>query len=266
MPDAANTVGHEEDRSIYTEEQYDAEADTADAIITGKADSHDLIWAKSEFEKSCFTPDVIYPISHVLLEYIAPIGSCEFLLQGFYGAKLAGESKLYTAYNIMINSIEIRSMDGSFYQLIEGLSTQLKPYEDNYGFDFGDWNGDGIIDLKLQQFIGGTMRNEPSLFWLWDDDPFMFVENKELREISDFSTVYLEPEKDHRIRSYQRADAGEYGIAYYEYQDGNFVCVESKYVFTETEDDIYYEITQISKLIDGEMKIVEESKMKYEDR
>jgi hypothetical protein len=41
--------------------------------------------------------------------------------------------------------------------VINGLFTQLSSYGRNYGFDFGDWNGDGITDLKLQQFEGDTM-------------------------------------------------------------------------------------------------------------
>lgn len=248
-----------------SEEHYEAGADDTDTI-TGNADAHDLTWAKAEFAKQDFEPDIIYPISHILTQYITPVGDCMFVLHGFYGVELKNEENPYSVnyINTMINSIEIRAINGDFYQLIDGLFTLLRPYVDNYGFKFGDWNADGVMDLKLQELEGGSMRNEPSLFWLWNNEQAMFVENKQLREISDSSTVYFESQEDNRLCSYTHIGPEEYAVNYYEYEDGSFIRVETKYGFDEKQDDGYYRVTQILRPIDGEMKVVEENKVKLE--
>jgi hypothetical protein len=218
-----------------------------------------LSWATGAFDEYIFEPDVIYPISHVLVKHITPIGACEFVLRGFYGAEFEDEKTSYAASYIMINSVEIRAIDGKFHQLIDGLSTLIIPHEDNYGFDFGDFDGDGNTDLKLRRSEGGTMRNDPSLFWLWDSARSVFAENEELREISSTATVYLsESEEDRRLRAYTRIAGGEYYTGYYEYRDGHFVCVETEYLFVEERDGARYKVTQISRLTDGEMKIIGE--------
>lgn len=147
-------------------------------VETSKTEKHDLAWAKAEFEKRSFSPDVVYPISHVLLRYIESSGTCEFVLHGFYGAEFGSEGNADPLNYIMINSIEIRALSGGFYQLIDELSTNLSPSFENYGFAFGDWNADGVIDISLQLFEGGSMRYAPSLFWLWDGEQAKFVENE----------------------------------------------------------------------------------------
>ena len=233
------------------------------AVTAGQAEVHDLSWAQTEFGKNYFEPDVIEPVSLSLTEYIAPIGQCEFILSGFYGEKLEDDENSYDTSYVMINSVEIRAENGAFYQLFEGLSTHIGSYYYNYGFEFGDWNDDGVIDLKLQYAEGGSMQNQPACFWLWDHEQAAFVENEQLKEISEFSTVYLEKD-DRRLISSTRVAFNEYFIIYYEYQDGHFVDVEIWQTFYEGQDGEYYEITQILKLEDGEMKIVEENRMKVE--
>jgi len=250
---------------LQIEEHYSVSPHDTDVIVTSMADTHDLIWAKAEFDKYGINPGVIYPISHIFTNFISPIGSCVFLLRGFYGAEIKNENNPYPARYIMVNSIEIMTENGKYYQLIDGLSTRLKPYYENYGLIFGDWNGDGAMDIQLRQFEGGTMHNEPSLFWLWDYEQSIFVENGELREISNYSRIYLELEKDRRLRSFTRVSSGEYRTLYYDFKNGEFVCVEMEYVYFELQNDMYYKVTQISRLINDEMKIVEEIRVKREE-
>lgn len=239
-------------------------ADTTSMIITSKANIHDLAWAKSEFAKGYLEPDVIYPISHIMIRDIKSIGECEFVLHGFYGAELNDGTETYIGKYNMINSIEIRAISGEFYQLIDGLSTQLNVNFENYGFAFDDWNSDEFIDIRLHMCEGGSMRNEPSLFWLWDGNQSKFIQNEQLEEISSYSSLHLAPEEDKRIRSFTRTGAGEYSLSYYEYNDGEFVLVENKEVFFEKQDNALYQVEKVSKLIDGTMKMVNHTKTKIE--
>ncbi|MDR1616663.1 MAG: hypothetical protein LBR98_06595 [Syntrophomonadaceae bacterium] len=79
-----------------------------------------------------------------------------------------------------------------------------------------------------------------------------------------FRNSFLEAREDPRLISYSSAGFSKYGTRYYEYQEGNFIFVETEYVFTEKQDDVSYKVTQISRLINGEMKIVKEDKAKLE--
>ena len=238
--------------------------ENAAVITASQAEVYDLSWAQTEFGQNDFEPDVIEPVNYILTEYISPIGQCEFILSGFLGEKLEDDENSYAMSYVLINSIEIRAENGTFYQLFDGLSTHLGAYYYNYGFVFGDWNDDGVIDLKLQYAEGGSMQNQPSYFWLWDHEQAAFVENEQLREISEYSTVHLEEGADRRLTSHTRVAFNEYVLVWYEYQDGRFVDVEMWQTFYEDQDGEYYEITQILKLEDGEMKIVEEKRMKVE--
>lgn len=239
-------------------------ADTTSIITTSKANFHDLAWEKSEFPKGYFEPDVIYPISHIMVRDIKSIGECEFVLHGFYGGELKDGTETFIREYNMINSIEIRAIRGEFYQLIDGLSTQLNVNFENYGFAFDDWNSDEFIDIRLHMYEGGSMRNEPSLFWLWDSNQSKFIKNEQLEEISSDSSLYLEPEEDKLIRSYTRAGAGAYSLSYYEYNDREFVLVENEEVFCEEQDNALYRVVKVSKLIDGTMKTVTHTKTKIE--
>ncbi len=249
------------------EEGYDENVDDIEEVVTSKAETYDLQWAKEMFEENYFEPDLIYPISYIEDEYQYNLGEFIFVLHGFYGVKLAEEGNSYGSTQIMINSIEISRTDNEFYQLIDGLYTDI-PFnhgDEIYGFEVGDWNGDGVCDFKLRVSEGGTMHNEPSRFWLWDNEQSMFVENEQLGEISDYSTVYLASNKDNRLCSYTRYSISEYCIRYYEYKDREYICVEEEHDYFETQDGVEYRITEFLELIDGEMQVVDTKKSVYEE-
>jgi hypothetical protein len=233
--------------------------ETSVEIATSQADLHDLQWATKLFsergtEVYSFEPDVIYPINHIQIEYLPEYGACEFLLHGYYGAKEPGD-KMPIHYSAFY-CIEIRSMDGAFHQILDGFSTFLPHYGD-YGFTLADWNQDGAIDIKLREWEGGTMQNQPSLFWLWDMDAGKYIKNEQLGYLSGVSTINLVGEENRRLCSHTRIGPGEYGDSYYEYIDGEFVEAEYQYSYVEIVGEQKFWVTEISKPMDGEMQIVE---------
>ncbi len=245
-------------------------AEYKSTVIPSKASSTvdnaanlDCIWPKNEL--FYFEPDIVHPISHIMVENIESIGSCEFVLHGFYGVESSSDPDAYLLPHTMINAIEIRAINGSFHQRIDGLSTFLPISMDNYGFSFDDWNADGSLDLSLLLFEGGSMRNQPALFWLWDSEQERFVENEQLTELSDYATLFLDPETDSHVITSARAGLEKHIQEYYEYQDGRFCLMERERFFDQKKDDISYRVTQISKLVDGEMIVVEEKRVPFEE-
>ena len=222
-------------------------------------EEHDLEWARMEFDKHFFEPTIIEPIHYMITKQIGrDMNEFTFILHGFYGYDDGFEQN-------MINSIEIREISGDYYQKIEGLSTSANVYWEDYGFLFEDWNNDGFLDLQLHEYEGGTMRNEPSRFWLWNNSQKIYKENEQLAEISESSGVYMWREEDDRVRSYTRIGPQLYVTFYYEYKNEEFIEVEREEIIFEIIEKENYAIKKIYKLIDGEMKLVEETKTKLDD-
>ena len=214
---------------------------------------------------SFLEPDIVYPISHVVVRIIEPLGTCVFVLRGYYGSGNYKSDPTFSWKKNTMHSIEIRQLDGAFHQTLDGFSTEIETRHDDYGLEFADWNFDGITDIRLRHWEGGSMRNEPSLFWLWDDERQMFVENKQLMDISETAAPFVVSKPENRIGAYTRGGYDSYWDLYYEYQNGEFVEVEyvsNKFIFEENGD--CYLVTQISKPIDGEMQLVEETREKME--
>jgi len=153
---------------------------------------------------------------------------------------------------------------GGFHQRLEGFDTE-SPFdaEDDFGLVFADFDNDGWLDVQLHQYPGGSMGNEPSLFWLWDSGLRRFVENAQLGDFSEDSGIHVED--DGRISSYTRAGYGEYLNRYYAYMDGEFVLVETQYATRETVGGQEFEIVEIHKLVDGGMSLTSTSRTLVED-
>jgi len=155
---------------------------------------------------------------------------------------------------ITINVIEI-SGEG-FHQRLDGFETDGPFYPEDYGLTFADFNGDGYLDIQLHKWMGGSMGNEPSLFWLWDNKRQHFVQNEQLEEISHENGISMTD--DGRLAGYARAGAFGYGVSYYSYINGKFVEVERADVHPLDWDDIYNTIfvQDTYKRINGKMKLV----------
>ena len=214
---------------------------------------------------SFLEPDIVYPISHVVVRIIEPLGTCVFVLRGYYGSGNYKSDPTFSWKKNTMHSIEIRQLDGAFHQTLDGFSTEIKTHHDDYGLELADWNFDGITDIRLRQGEGGSMGNEPSLFWLWDDEQHMFVENIQLEEISVLREVYVLPESDSFIHTYARSGA-MWGISgLYEYINGEYMCimVEEHSIFDDETGDVYDNVN-IYKTIDGELRLVEERQERSE--
>jgi hypothetical protein len=148
-------------------------------------------------------------------------------------------------------------------QRLEGFET-VGPFtpENDYGLAFADFDNDGALDIRLRKWEGGSMRNEPSLFWLWDEGSRSFVRNEQLELLSDEAGVSVGG--DGRVSCYTRVMYGEYGTSYYSFADGEFVEEERVEVHREAADGVTYSITETYRLVDGEMKLVSTDREKVE--
>jgi len=173
-------------------------------------------------------------------------------------------------YGICFYKMTIENPDTGFLQEITDLETinQHVSAENMYGLSFDDWNFDGYLDMSLWRYPGGSMRNNPSYYWLWDMDAFMFVSCEKLDEISSFSTPEIVPETN-QLYAYSRAGWPENMRLYYEWQNGQLVLVKSiyEYIFEHPDgkpesllldDKLYVHRYIIHELRDGEMVLTED--------
>ena len=109
------------------------------------------------------------------------------------------------------------------------------------------------------------MQNQPSRFWLWDNQLMKFVENEQLKEISNYSGVYMRREEDNRVRAFTRDGVTHHITVYFEYKDGEFISDEILELYYEEIDGEYYNIKKIFKPFNGEMQVVSETKTKADN-
>jgi len=206
-------------------------------------------------EATTMPPEETEPINHTITARIHPdMPEFTFTLEGRYKSGIA-----------IISSIEIREVDGPFHQRLDDIETFRRDWEsDPYGFSLVDFNDDGYLDI--QQVIaahGVGALTEPSYFWLWDNTQGKFIQNEQLREISESSNIYSV--ENGRVQTHARA-GGMGGAHYnwYEYKNGAFVLVESSSTTFHDEADGIYEHNIHKKLIDGEWQIISDTREKVE--
>ncbi|MCL1859218.1 MAG: rhodanese-like domain-containing protein [Oscillospiraceae bacterium] len=161
---------------------------------------------------------------------------------------------------VYISKMTISGKDGSFKQEFTDLSTEIyTSKKDIYGLSFDDWNFDGYLDISLWQSVGGTMGNSPHYYWLWDNNAGLFIENKQLEEISDYSTIsIIDTDGKNQITNFVHVGYEGDGIGYWEYTKGEYIHVKSKSVEWLHDDSEYIYHVIIEELIDGEMIITED--------
>ena len=229
-------------------------------IITSQGAVYDLAWAREVFEGGdYFSPDTIEPVTHVMAWYLTQLGSVEVTLHCFWGRMMDDDFGRLNIY-----AIEIRAIGSNFYQCIDNLSTRMRFYgfyEDGFNrtFTLGDWNQDGHVDFSLLIQEGGTMQNTPSYFWLWDAEQNCFVENAELREASEVSTLMMARDGTPRVVSYWRGCPVLSVQVYYNYIDGHFIATEMhEHHWGDEIEDGYLLVTY--RMIDGEWTVVPETR------
>ena len=207
---------------------------------------YDLAWAREAFNEWYFEPEVIEPFKRVTVRAIdMNEPQFIFIVHGYFGMEKNRD-------RYMVYAVDILNGNGEIHQRLDGFTTLW------FGDDlvFEDFNHDGYVDIQLHACEGGSMRNEPSLFWLWDAKQYKYVENEQLEEISSEASVTVED--DGRIRAYTREGAWGYYLSYYSYRSDKFIEVEIVDVHPQDENDISNsgKAKDTYKLINGEMKLV----------
>lgn len=154
-----------------------------------------------------------------------------------------------------IHVLQVIDSDGRVIQEFDRLNTIPPRYEPSFGLDFADYNFDGYLDMALYQFEGGSMRNEPHIYWLWDNELKRFVENEELGEVSNYSSISINSEKK-RLECYTRFGTGAGATQYFEYLDGAYIftySIEWGYELVPDKDGEYMNYKIINELINGEI-------------
>ena len=155
----------------------------------------------------------------------------------FWNFRLLGERE--GSARIHINSLIITDNYGSLIQEITGLSAGANNIGDEtwwwqegvftqenlFGLRFVDFNFDGYLDIALQNELGGSARNSPSYFWLWDNETVQFVRNAQLVRISLEAEVFAIPQTQ-RIDAVFRVGVLGNGVTSHEYVDGGLVAVK----------------------------------------
>lgn len=174
--------------------------------------------------------------------------------------RLEGKEKKYLSFEyIDISKLTISDKNGSFKQEFTNLSTEIWASENKnnmYGLAFDDWNFDGYLDVSLWQEVGGTMRNSPHYYWLWDNKAGLYVENTQLFEISDYSTISIVPNKN-QITNFMHIGPEGDSIGYWEYIKDEYIWVKSKSIEWLNDDEYIYHVI-IEEFIDGEMIVTKD--------
>ena len=89
--------------------------------------------------------------------------------------------------------------------------------------------GNVIMSLRLAH--GGSMRNDPHYFWLWDTGGRRFVEHMSLRDLSDFATVSFGHNSwlgTGNVHAVTRISQGQYFWGSYDFIDGELVPLQTR--------------------------------------
>ena len=192
----------------------------------------------------------ITPFTFTTTQCISPdMDKLTFTLEGYSTRSYMRNferTQFWPFANSSIHTITIHTADGTVLQEITGLVTKhhVASEANMYGLEFDDFNFDGYMDMMLWQFPGGSMRDMPSYFWLWDSEAGLFVPNECLMDISMGASITTIPEY-RQIQAFSRGGPGLYGRSIYEYHDGLFVLVRDVlYEFFYSDDDDSTEVTR----------------------
>jgi hypothetical protein len=168
------------------------------------------------------------------------MGEYEFTVYG-----IEGDNSQVTVY-----AVDIQEIGGKFHQRLDGFTT----VQDRFMLE--DFNRDGYIDVRIHKYPGGSMRNEPSMFWLWDTKQNKYVKNQQLEELSEENGIRMAD--DGRLVTHFRVGVWWYGVSHYSYRNNTFVEMERIEVRPQDENDVTNsgKLQDTYKRINGEMKLV----------
>ncbi len=201
--------------------------------------------------------ETLLPLEHKLAT-LGPDGIKIFKLHGY---ELIHKDERYLR-KFSVDSIDIYDMDNNLIQSIEVPNTLVPSGRlFDYGFKIDDWNFDGSPDISLFAIEGGTMKNAPTYFWLWDNEVGMFISNELLNEYSQTSYLYVDSDAKEVVCSYY---AEGYHKTYYSWQDSDLIPLRHEGHSLEKDDNgemlLYYikEIYEEGEWIEIEKTLAEE--------
>jgi len=173
------------------------------------------------------------------------------------------KSRYYKSDCVSISTLTINNRDSRVSQAFFDLNTEnsYASEDDMYGLSFDDWNFDGYLDVSLLRSPGGTMKNKPTYYWLWDNSAQEYIANDELNELSLESTVMAASEL-RQVIAFTRTGPIGYFTGYYEFNEiGHLVSVKTEELIPEPvegEDYSYIGHYIVLELIGGEMITTED--------
>jgi len=126
-----------------------------------------------------------------------------------------------------IHVIQVIDDEGRLLQEFDRLNAFPPIWADSFGLHFADYNFDGFLDMALYMGEGGSMRNSPHIYWLWDNQLGKFVYNQELSHMSDFTTIWINEEQQ-SLSATWRAGGFGHGSFLLKYIDGVFVTMSAR--------------------------------------
>jgi len=152
-----------------------------------------------------------------------------------------------------IHVIQVKDNEGKIIQEFDRLNAHPPTWADSFGLHFADYNFNGFLDMALYLGEGGSMRNSPHIYWLWDNQLGKFVHNQELSNLSQLTTIRINEEQQSLWASWRDGGHGHGGIAL-EYIDGAFVEVSAivhEFIFMEN-GEFATRITEFDIIADTE--------------
>jgi len=165
---------------------------------------------------------------------------------------VAGTERWWDGYDAIIS---IRDANG---RLIQEISLELSPISDfsfisidpknPFNFHFVDYNADGFLDMGIRVDSGGSMRNDPHLFWLWDDNANKFIRNHALEEWSNSASI-IQVDDVGNIIGYARISTGHDFLVTAVFIDGELVTIQTQeYIAIFDSDDYHTKIITINNI------------------
>jgi hypothetical protein len=155
-----------------------------------------------------------------------------------------------TKYEVNIYSLSTDS-------LIQSFSETAYIFEDDYSFEFTDINFDSYLDISLVNSISANGMNTGNSFWIYNKHSNNFSLSY---EFSKLSNPDVDDDSKKIYTSNFSTNSDEFEV--YVVENDKLVMVERSEIerYIDENDDKYYRKIKIYKLVDGDMKLVEEIK------